>query len=137
MEVRNTSTNVALSCGSIAEITEGKLISNPLDPPILQVTDVKHVHTAQNFKERYRMMLSDGVHLQQSMLATQLNNFVVTGALKKGTVLRLNEFICNLIHGRKYVISFSISNCGFRFVIIIIIVEWYKCCITIYRVFAI
>lgn len=74
------------------------------------------------------MMLSDGVHLQQSMLATQLNNFVTTGALKIGSVLRLNDFICNLVHGRKYVISFSISFYGFRFVFIII-VECHKCCI--------
>lgn len=69
--------------------------------PVLQVADIRLVNTVQNTAERYRMLLSDGTHLQQAMLATQMNHFIKSGRLQKGSIVQLIEFICNVIQNRK------------------------------------
>lgn len=69
--------------------------------PVLQVVDIRQVNTVQNTVERYRMLLSDGSHLQQAMLATQMNHVIKSGKLQKGSIVQLIEFICNLIQNRK------------------------------------
>ena len=47
-------------------------------------------------------MLSDGIHFQQAMLATQLNDLVTGNLLQPDCIVRLNEFLCNIVQGRKY-----------------------------------
>ena len=88
----------ALTRSAIADITNGEAEGMK---PILQVVDLKLVQTVQNTTERFRMVLSDGVHAQQAMLATQMNPMVKSGQLQKGSIVQLNEFICNLIQNRK------------------------------------
>lgn len=90
--------SVDLTRGAIAMISEGGAEGMK---PVLQVSDVRLVNTTQSTTERYRMMLSDGVHTQQAMLATQMNSIVKDGTLQKGSVVQLNEFICNTIQGRR------------------------------------
>lgn len=89
---------VVLTSGAITTISEGGAEGMK---PMVQVHDIRLVNTAQNTAERYRMMLSDGTHTQQAMLATQMNLIVKSGALQKGSIVRLNEFICNVIQGRR------------------------------------
>ena len=72
--------------------------------PVLQVADLRLVN-AQNpnpnpSNERYRILLSDGVHLQQGMLATQKNELIRTNSLQKGSIVQLTQFVCNVIQGR-------------------------------------
>lgn len=90
-----------LSRGAIAMISGGAEVAKP----VLQVNDVRLVHTAQSTTERYRMILSDGDHVQQAMLATQMNCIVKEGRLQKGSIVQLNEFICNVIQGRRLVLK--------------------------------
>ena len=47
------------------------------------------------------MVISDGDHLTQAMLATQLNNLVKDGTISNRCVVRLNEYICNKVQNRK------------------------------------
>ena len=77
--------------------------------PVLQVTDLRLV-TAKNSvadsgqqqkPERYRMLLSDGVHSQQSTLAAALNHLVTDGALRAGSIVQLQDITCNNIEGRR------------------------------------
>lgn len=88
-----------LSAGAVAQISEG---GGEVTHPVLQIRDLRPVSTAQNSTERYRMLLSDGTHTQQAMLATQLNPMVKSGSLQTGSIVRLNEYICNQIQGRRY-----------------------------------
>lgn len=44
-------------------------------------------------QDRYRVILSDGTHYIQGMLATQLNSLVTDGQLMENTIICLNEFI--------------------------------------------
>lgn len=88
-----------LSAGAVAQISE---VGGEVTHPVVQINDLRPVSTAQNSTERYRMLLSDGIHTQQAMLATQLNPMVKSGSLQTGSIVRLNEYICNQIQGRRY-----------------------------------
>lgn len=111
---------VNLTKDAIAMVSNGDADLKPL----LQVADIRLVNTAQNTAERYRMLLSDGTHMQQAMLATQMNHVVKSGKLQKGSIVRLTEFICNLIQNRKYdffCYSSSLGSLHFSFAFIMMI----------------
>ncbi len=69
---------------------------------LMQVMDIRQIGNAQSTQERYRLVLSDGIHLQQAMLATQLNEKVKNNLAVKGSVVQLLEYICNTVQNRKY-----------------------------------
>ncbi|XP_021768308.1 replication protein A 70 kDa DNA-binding subunit A-like [Chenopodium quinoa] len=79
--------------------------------PLLQVADIRLVNTQNptSATERYRLLLSDGLHLQQGMLATQRNELVKTGALQKGSIIRLMQAVCNVIQGRTIIIIIELE----------------------------
>ncbi|CAM8975808.1 unnamed protein product [Rhodiola kirilowii] len=72
--------------------------------PVLQIFDLKMVSTSQSAVDRYRVILSDGTHLQQAMLATQKIYLVSEGRVKKGTVVRMTEYSVNTIQHRLIII---------------------------------
>lgn len=79
--------------------------------PVLQVADIRLVNTQQqqNSNERYRLLLSDGLHSQQGMLATQRNDLVKSGRLQKGSVIQLTQFVCNVIQQRMIIIIIDLD----------------------------
>ncbi|CAN0045283.1 unnamed protein product [Lampetra planeri] len=96
-------TKFGITDGAVAQIVEGK---NPIRP-VVQVLALKPVPNTQgNTVERYRVLISDGVHSHSSvMLATQLNPLVVQGKVKTHTLCRLNKFILNdMKDGRRVVV---------------------------------
>ncbi|KAI5000477.1 hypothetical protein ZWY2020_005066 [Hordeum vulgare] len=71
---------------------------------VLQEADLRAVTTKNHVghqSERYRMLLSDGVHSQQSMLATTNNHLVKTGALRLGSVVHIHDITSNTIQTRR------------------------------------
>ncbi|KAK3249417.1 hypothetical protein CYMTET_41152 [Cymbomonas tetramitiformis] len=103
--------SVPLSTGAIPNILEG---GTPLSP-VLQCINIKQIgSTGGSAAERFRLVLSDGHHWGQAMLATQLNHLVTTEQVKEGTVMRLQEYICNVVQGRKIVITLNIEPLGTR-----------------------
>jgi replication factor A1 len=71
--------------------------------PVLQVLAVKKItSTAQNSAERWRVVLSDGTHFIQSMLATQLNPMVNNNEIVKGVLIRLGQYTMNKMKDKKY-----------------------------------
>ncbi|KAG5134604.1 hypothetical protein JHK82_025792 [Glycine max] len=87
---------VSLTQGAITEICRGNCSENL--QPVLQVIELKQVQSQQNSTvERYCVVLSDGSFYQQGMLATQKNDLVHSGKLQKGSVLRLTQFLCNVV----------------------------------------
>ena len=97
-----------LTPGGVRAIADGAM---PADiQPVLQVLEVRQVRSPKsagaasanpNLSERYLVMLSDGVNTHQSMLATAFSPAVRDGALRVGTVVHLNEFICKTIQGKR------------------------------------
>ncbi|KAK6947315.1 Replication factor A, C-terminal [Dillenia turbinata] len=93
---------VELTKGAIEEICNG---NGEKLKPVIQVSDIKMVGQGDPKKtERYRVMLSDGVHCQQGMLATQKNILVSSGHLQKGSIVRLTEFICSVVQNRTIIV---------------------------------
>ena len=52
----------------------------------------------------YSIVISDGVHFQQAMLATQQNSKVQDGSLVANCVVVLKQYICNTVQGKKCVV---------------------------------
>ena len=67
--------------------------------PVLQVADARHVPDGSGLssapEQRYRLDLSDGVHLQPGTLAASLNHLVRDGALRRGSVVHILDFNCD------------------------------------------
>jgi hypothetical protein len=101
---RNWSSPMAINLteGAIMMMCRGELKAEEVKP-VVQVIDVKQVSTqAQQHSntERFRVLLSDGSHHQQGMLATQMNALVKDGRLQKGSVVQLTQFVCNVVQNR-------------------------------------
>ncbi|GAB4834819.1 hypothetical protein Ancab_033087 [Ancistrocladus abbreviatus] len=97
-----------LTVGAIERICNGDQDFQPL----LQVTDIRLVSTSNpntNSTERYRLLLSDGTHTQQGMLATQRNELVRSGKLQKGSIVQLMQFVPNVIQQRMIIIIIDLE----------------------------
>ena len=112
-----------LTEGAIMKMCRGELKAEDEGvKPILQVIEVMQVVTkaqqqpsSSSSTERYRVVLSDGTHQQQGMLATQKNHFVKDGKLQKGSIVRLTHFVCNEVQRRMSVTQSLIPYVGFVF----------------------
>jgi hypothetical protein len=49
------------------------------------------------------LILSDGIHFIQAMLATQINRLVTENLVDKLSVIRLDNYACNVVQNRKCV----------------------------------
>ncbi|VDB82701.1 unnamed protein product [Peniophora sp. CBMAI 1063] len=58
--------------------------------------------------DRYRIIVSDGKHFLQAMLATQLNDMVQTNAIGKNTIATIEKMVCNTIGGKRLVVILGI-----------------------------
>ncbi|KAF7829144.1 replication protein A 70 kDa DNA-binding subunit A [Senna tora] len=100
---------VNLTEGAITIMCRDDFSSEDLKP-VLQVIDLKLVQSQQHSAtERYRLVLSDGTYYQQGMLATQKNELVNSGRLQKGSVVKLTQFICNVVQNRKIIIIIELD----------------------------
>ncbi|XP_066318455.1 replication protein A 70 kDa DNA-binding subunit C-like isoform X2 [Miscanthus floridulus] len=110
-----------------AQLTPGAVqaIANGAVPaalqPVLQVLEVCRIATTKSGnssanpnpipseRERYRLILSDGINAHQAILATAFNPFVRDGTLRAGTIVHLNEFICDTIQDKRIIIIVKIE----------------------------
>lgn len=99
-----------LSAGAIERIYQTKDTSLT---PVLQIVELKQINANNGTGvTRYRLQISDGVRYQQAMLATQLNNCVAEGALQVNSVVRMRDFICNEVSGKRIIIMLLIDILG-------------------------
>ncbi|CAH9077529.1 unnamed protein product [Cuscuta europaea] len=101
---------VNLTEGAIALISTPEAQTADLKP-VLQVSDIRLVNSQNpsSGNDRYRIMLSDGGFLQQGMLATQRNDLVRSEMLQKGSIIRLTQFVCNVIQSRPIIIILDLD----------------------------
>lgn len=105
-EVERSIAPVNLTSGAVEYISQG--VGDKLQP-VLQLLEIRQVNTQDSTSERYRIILSDGIHFLQGMLGTQLNCFVKSGQLKKGSIFQLCEFMCITIQKRRIVIIIKLQ----------------------------
>lgn len=52
-------------------------------------------------QDRYRIIISDGEHFLQAMLATQLNELVHNNSIGKNTVAVIEKLTCNFVQNKR------------------------------------
>jgi len=65
-----------------------------LQHPVMQVVGVSLLRSDPKSLLKYHLILSDGVHTQNATLHPCLNHLVEETHLRKGTIVRLLEFVC-------------------------------------------
>lgn len=89
-------------------------------PLICQVLDIAKIEPKPNpaakaaTPTRYKLTLSDGAHQTHTMLATQLGNMVETNSITKGTIVQVDEVLCNVVQQRRVLILLSIQAIGYE-----------------------
>lgn len=93
---------------------------NAVDPdevdnlqPTVQLLSVKKVpKTARDSTspDRYRIIVSDGAQFIQAMLATQLNDLVESGQIRRNVIVRLTRFAAQNISAKRWAYLFIILN---------------------------
>ncbi|KAF6982814.1 hypothetical protein CFC21_001155 [Triticum aestivum] len=74
--------------------------------PVLQVVGAP---ASAGGTDRYRFLLSDGVHSQEGILVPSLDSLVRTGRLRDGTVIRVLDYVCNSVCGRRVIIVIQLE----------------------------
>ncbi|KAH7911406.1 hypothetical protein BJ138DRAFT_1179561, partial [Hygrophoropsis aurantiaca] len=54
--------------------------------------------------DRYRIIISDGEHFVQAMLATQLNELVANNEIEKNTIVIIDKLTCNFVQEKRLII---------------------------------
>jgi replication factor A1 len=71
----------------------------------VQFLSIKQVTPTTSFSntalDRYRIIISDGEHFLQAMLATQLNPLVHDNSIGKNTVAIIDKLTCNFMQGKR------------------------------------
>ncbi|KAJ2934896.1 hypothetical protein H1R20_g2147, partial [Candolleomyces eurysporus] len=81
----------------------------------IQFLSIKKVNNPSNNApsvDRYRIIISDGIHFIQAMLATQLNQMVNDGQITRHTVAVLEKATCNTVQNKKLIIVLSLRVLG-------------------------
>ncbi|GJM88310.1 hypothetical protein PR202_ga04359 [Eleusine coracana subsp. coracana] len=68
--------------------------------PVLQVADSPQL-AAGPASQRCLLLLSDGMHSQRGALATSLTHLVRDGHLRRGTVVRVLDYVCTVVQSRR------------------------------------
>eukprot|EP00979_Chaetoceros_neogracilis_P001815 scaffold330_cov179-Chaetoceros_neogracile.AAC.3 len=85
--------------------------NNPSFTPKVQVIRVIPI-TSNPSSKRYRVILSDGIHHCQGMLATQNNHYVETGAIANNVILQVSDYMKNVVQNKTLIIllGFEVLN---------------------------
>lgn len=71
-------------------------------PPTLQVLSIKKVAaTSATVSDRYRVIVSDGEHFLQAMLATHVNKMIEDGEVVKNSIVVIDKFTCNYVQDKR------------------------------------
>jgi replication factor A1 len=73
--------------------------------PVLQVVNLRCVNVdgpGAARPDRWRGLVSDGTETCPAMFAGQLSNLARSGVLRRGTVAQLDEYVVNVVGGRRF-----------------------------------
>ncbi|KAG2349455.1 replication factor-A protein 1 [Suillus weaverae] len=71
---------------------------------LLSIKKVAPTSSSTTATDRFRIIISDGVHFVQAMLATQLNDLVANGDINKNTVVVIDKLACNFVQDKRLII---------------------------------
>ena len=73
-----------------------------LFPPV-QVSSLKQVNSFNPSSIRFRISISDGFHKHELLLPIIYSDLVENGVLKQGTIIKITQCTCNIVHNVMYV----------------------------------
>ncbi|KAJ1645946.1 Replication factor A protein 1 [Dispira simplex] len=104
-----------LTKGSVLAIAK-KETNNPLHVnPVLQVLTIRRLPPNANqaangpVVDRFRLFLTDGVHSVHGMLASQLSELVTSEKIQTNSIIRLNQFVCNVVKEKLFVVLLQLE----------------------------
>lgn len=102
-----------LSQGAIAQMIQTADPANSVQNPVCQILSIKKIQasatSASNVGDRYRIILSDGVHYAQAMLASQKRSMVESGELEKHCLVRISQYASNSVQNRRILILLDLE----------------------------
>ncbi|KAM5352484.1 hypothetical protein ACJ41O_005207 [Fusarium nematophilum] len=100
----------ALSQGALDVIFNDPDKAGKLFPvPVMQCLQVKQMAPSAQGGDRYRLVMSDGEHYVQTMLATQANHVVRDGKLVRGCFCRIKQYTPNNLKGKNILVILDLE----------------------------
>ncbi|EFZ01765.1 replication factor-A subunit 1 [Metarhizium robertsii] len=100
----------ALSRGSLDVIFNDIDKAAKLFPvPVMQCLQVKPMGASATGGERYRLVMSDGDHYVQAMLATQANHVIHEGKLVRGSFARVKQYNPQNLKGKNILVILDLE----------------------------
>ncbi|KAI6028571.1 hypothetical protein F5J12DRAFT_806286 [Pisolithus orientalis] len=93
-------------CSRLSEATPAEIdeIGGGYTVQLVSIKKVAATSAAAPAIDRYRIIMSDGVHFIQAMLATQLNELVANEEIVKNTVVIIDRLTCNVLGDKRLII---------------------------------
>ncbi|CDU25683.1 probable replication factor-A protein 1 [Sporisorium scitamineum] len=102
-----------LSQGAIAQMIQTADPASSVQNPVCQILSIKKIQasatSASNVGDRYRIIVSDGVHYAQAMLASQKRSMVESGELEKNCLIRISQYASNSVQNRRILILLDLE----------------------------
>lgn len=106
---RPVAASAQLTAGAVLELFTHDKTSNGT-APVLQIVDIQPLVGGKATSAKHRVLFSDGVHFMQSMVATALNERILSGEIKTNCLVRLNDLRTNKVaDGRKILIALKLD----------------------------
>lgn len=105
-----STTMTQLSAGICARLSEASPdeideLGSGYTVQLLSIKKVNQTTSAVASIDRYRIIISDGVHFVQAMLATQLNDLVARGDIVKNSIVVVDKLTCNFVQDKRSAFS--------------------------------
>lgn len=91
-------------CTRLNEASETEIdeLSSGHTVQLLSIKKVNSSTATASATDRYRVIISDGVHFVQAMIATQLNELVSKGDLLKNTIVIIDKLTFNFVQDKRF-----------------------------------
>ena len=98
---------ISLTAGAVQNLVGAH---EPNFKPICQIINIKNVgnKNGDGGQDRYRIIISDGTHYVQGMMATQLNA-IMGENLQNYNIIRINEYMNNNVKGKRIIILLKLD----------------------------
>eukprot|EP00029_Vermamoeba_vermiformis_P008576 TRINITY_DN4060_c0_g1_i1.p1 TRINITY_DN4060_c0_g1~~TRINITY_DN4060_c0_g1_i1.p1 ORF type:complete len:640 (+),score=209.03 TRINITY_DN4060_c0_g1_i1:32-1921(+) len=101
-----------LSAGFIAGICRGdpRWQNAPAFVQIIEVKKLANSNAANTQAEKHRLIVSDGVHFMQAILASQLSHYVADGTVAALSIVKVTQYNINDVNNRKLLLLLNLEG---------------------------
>lgn len=102
--------SLELTSGAIRSLYCQQTLVNP--KPFLQVTCIEKIESlkSHNISERFKLLLSDGIHFMKAVLSPKLNQLIHSNCLKSNIIIKLLEYDVHIIKGKPLLVVLKLEE---------------------------